>query len=178
MNAEMCAAPASLACARGYCIRVAEPDDEGALLAMWERCSSDTRYGRFLSPVPHFPREHLGHVLASKSTHCSWVASRDDTGDIVGLTSVFRTVPRTGELGLLVEDAAQRRGLGTAMLDLAATHASSMGIGILTATTLVESHHVRRMLERVGRVVAWRDGFTVELQATLDPVYVRYGLSA
>jgi GNAT superfamily N-acetyltransferase len=154
---------------QAFCIRTPTPDDELSLLAMWDRCSVDTRYARFLSPVPYFPPGHLADVLASGPARWSWIGLREDTGDVVGLASLFRTGAATGELGLLVEDGHQRQGLGTALLTGAAAYGRAVSIETLTATTLVEAHHVRRMLERMGRVAARREGFTTELSVTLDP---------
>jgi RimJ/RimL family protein N-acetyltransferase len=148
---------------RSVCLEPPETEDALSLLAMWRRCSTRTRYQRFLSPVRIFPSRHLSDVLAPGSGQWSWVARHERTDAIVGLASLFRNGTRTGEVGLLVEDAEQRRGIGTEMLDVIVERARHAGFDTLTADTLADAHHVRRMLERVGPVESRRSGHTIGL---------------
>ena len=152
-------------------VRAPGPGDAAALVAMFERSSPESRYARFLSPVPAFPRGHLANVVHAAPGRWSRIVV--DTGTcngtqrVVALASLFRTGPRTGELGLLVEDAQQHRGLGTELLDVLATRAREVGIDTLEATTLADSHHVRRMLARHGDVTASCSGPACDLRVDL-----------
>jgi RimJ/RimL family protein N-acetyltransferase len=157
---------ATLPC-RTVCLEPTETEDALSLLGMWRRCSTRTRYERFLSPVRIFPSLHLTDVLVPRPGHWSWVARHEHADAIVGLASLFRTGTRTGEVGLLVEDAEQRQGIGTEMLDVIRERACRAGFDTLTADTLAEAHHVRRMLERVGPVESRRSGHTTTLTLAL-----------
>lgn len=147
-------------------VRPATPRDADALVAMFERCSPDSRYARFLSPVSRFPPGHLHDVLHTDGNRWSWVACEMRTQRVVALVSLFRSRAApgssTGEIGLLVEDGEQRRGIGTALLDVAAARGCDMGIDTMTAVALTSSRHVRGMLERFGTVTSRTDGHTSE----------------
>ena len=151
-------------------VRAPGPGDAAALTAMFERCSVESRYARFLSPVPRFPPGHLADVVHAAPGRWSRIVVDADTGGarrVVALASVFRTGAHTGELGLLVEDAEQGRGLGTELLAMLATRVREAGIDTLVATTLVQSPHVRRMLARYGDVDVSCTGPTCDLRVEL-----------
>src|SRR5947208_3149673 len=136
--------------ATGRVLRPSAPDDASRLVAMFERCGPASRYGRFLAPLQHFPAAHLVDVVRSSKIRRSWVVDDLDTGDLVAVGSWFRNELRTAEVGLLVEDAAQRQGLGTELLDTIATSARAHRVTTLVATTLADSRHVYRMLQGIG----------------------------
>ncbi|HZR12216.1 MAG TPA: GNAT family N-acetyltransferase [Acidimicrobiia bacterium] len=143
-------------------MRPVQPCDEAALVAMFERCSPASRYARFLSPVQRMPARHLHDVLHPDGTRWSWVACDRRDGTVVALSSLFRGRGSSGEVALLVEDAWQRHGIGTALLELAAARACDVAIDTFIAVALTDSRHVRRMLERVGTVTSVTDGHTSE----------------
>jgi RimJ/RimL family protein N-acetyltransferase len=152
--------------ATGGVIRSPRADDAPRLVAMFERCSPATRYGRFLSPVPRLPSRYLADVLDPVPGRWSWLLSRDPS-DVIGVASLFRTGLRSAEVGLLVEDAEQRRGLGTGVLDLVVATALAVGVTTLEATTLASSPHVRRMLGRVGATTVVTRGHESAVRVTL-----------
>ena len=152
--------------ATGGMMRAPHADDAPRLVAMFERCSLATRYGRFLAPVPHFPPRYLADVVDPAPGQWSWVVGRDP-GDVLGVASLFRTGLRNAEVGLLVEDAEQQRGFGTGLLDLMVATALDVDITTLEATTLASSHHVRRMLGRVGTMTVVTDGTEYEVRVAL-----------
>jgi RimJ/RimL family protein N-acetyltransferase len=152
--------------ATGGAIRAPHADDAPRLVAMFERCSPATRYGRFLAPVAHFPSRHLADVVDPGPGQWSWVVDREPDA-VVGVASLFRTGPRRAEVGLLVEDAEQRRGFGTGLLDLMVATALDVGITTLEATTLSSAHHVRRMLGRVGTLTVVTRGTEYEVRVAL-----------
>ncbi len=137
-----------------HVLRPATPDDAPRLVTMFERCSPATRYGRFLAPLQHFPAAHLTDVVCSSPLRHSWVVEDVATGDVVGVGSWFRNQrDRSGdaaEVALLIEDAVQTRGLGTALLDQLAADARGEGITTFVADTLADARHVHRMLGRIG----------------------------
>jgi RimJ/RimL family protein N-acetyltransferase len=148
-------------------VRTPGPDDATALVAMFERCSVESRYARFLSPVPAFPSGHLADVVHPGAGRWSWVTADDDAERIVGVASLFCAGRDAAELGLLVEDEEQRQGVGTELLGVVVAHAMRARIHTLVAVTLAHAGHVHRMLERWGEVTVTSSGFTSELRVEL-----------
>ena len=116
---------------------------------MFERCSPATRYGRFLAPVAEFPTRHLADIVDPAPGQWSWIVDRDP-GDVVGVASLFRTGLRTAEVGLLVEDAEQRHGFGTGLLDLMVATALDVGV------TTLRGDHARVVAPRAAHARARR----------------------
>ena len=152
-------------------LRPAIPDDAPRLVAMFERCSPASRYARFLAPLQHFPAAHLTDVVCSSPIRRSWVVEDVATGDVVAVASWVRNQGTCGdhgaEVGLLVEDAFQHLGLGTALLDELATSARHEGITTFVAHTLADARHVHRMLRHLGPVCIEGNGTTRSLHVAL-----------
>jgi GNAT superfamily N-acetyltransferase len=151
----------------GRVLRPSAPDDAPRLVAMFERCSPTSRYGRFLAPLRHFPPSHLVDVVRSSPIRRSWVIDDLDTGRVVGVGSWFRNQGDTAELGLLIEDAWQRRRLGTQLLDELVASARRAGITTLVGHTRAEPRHVHRMLRRLGPTTVECSGPTCTLLVSL-----------
>jgi GNAT superfamily N-acetyltransferase len=164
---ELTAMCSRLELVTGRVLRPSAPDDAPRLVAMFERCSPASRCGRFLAPVRYFPASHLVDVVRSSPIRRSWVIDDLDTGRVVGVGSWFRNAETTAELGLLIEDAGQRRRLGTQLLDELAASARRAGVTTLVGHTLVESRHVHRMLRRLGPTTMERSGPVCTLRVLL-----------
>ena len=154
-----------------HVLRPSVPDDAPRLVTMFERCSPESRYARFLAPLAHFPASHLVDVVRSSTIRRSWVVDDLETGRVVGVGSWFRnqgTSPPFGaEVGLLVEDACQHQGHGTALLDVLASSARAAGITTLIGHTLADSRHVQRMLQRLGPTSIDCEGHVCTLHVAL-----------
>jgi GNAT superfamily N-acetyltransferase len=149
-------------------LRPAVPDDAPRLVAMFERCSPASRYRRFLAPLAHFPASHLTDVVRSSPIRRSWVVDDFATGDVVGVGSWFRNAEDTAELGLLVEDAWQRQGHGTALLDTLVESARHAGVTTFVAHSLADSRHVHRMLRRLGPSTTECEGHVCTMHVSFD----------
>ena len=77
---------------------------------MWERCSLATRIARFHAPVRDIPASYLETVLSDPAT--SLVAADRSAGPVIALASLIPGRAGSAELGVLVEDDWQRRGIG------------------------------------------------------------------
>jgi GNAT superfamily N-acetyltransferase len=148
-------------------LRPAVPDDAPRLVAMFERCSPAARYARFLAPLQHFPAAHLVDVVRSSPIRRSWVVDDPESGDVIGVGSWFRNSDDAAEIGLLVEDAREHGGLGTALLDELATTARDAGITTFVGHTLSDARHVHRMLRRLGPSTITCTGITCTLHISL-----------
>ena len=151
----------------GLVLRPSVPHDAPRLVTMFERCSPATRYARFLAPLDHFPAAHLTDVVRSSPIRRSWVVDDLQTGNVVGVGSWFRNQGDTAEVGLLIEDAFQHRGHGSALLAELAESARHAGITTLVGHTLAESRHVQRMLRRLGPTTIHCAGITCSLHVAL-----------
>ena len=153
--------------ATGRVLRPSVPDDAPRLVAMFERCSRQSRYGRFLAPLQHFPAAHLVDVVRSSPIRRSWVVDDLETGHVVGVGSWFRNQVHCAEVALLVEDMHQRQGHGAALLDELVVSARRAGITTCVATTLADARHVHCMLRRIGPTCIQCAGHTCELHVAL-----------
>jgi GNAT superfamily N-acetyltransferase len=124
-------------------IRRAAAADLDALERMLERCSVRTRTLRFSIPVRSLPRAYAAGIARPARGEAHWVA--ENGGEIAALASV------TGaEAAVLVEDAWQRQGLGTRVLERAVDDAARHGVTELAADVAFDSPHALRMLSRLG----------------------------
>ena len=118
------------------------------LLAMLGRCSSRTLYQRF-----HGATDGTFHArdLARRTGHLTvgaWTRS--------GCIGIATLAPGEGiyDLGVLIEDAWQRRGVGAVLLRRLAELAAAAGISEWRAEVLAENGWVLGVLSRIGRVDA------------------------
>jgi GNAT superfamily N-acetyltransferase len=122
---------------------------------MFDRCGPETRYGRFHGLLHALPERYLAEALAAEPAwHDALVV--EVPGELVALGSARAVGERAVEVGLLVEDAAQGRGLGTRLLLALAARARSRGVAELRCDVL---HRNRPLLGT--------------LRATLGPTTVR-----
>jgi GNAT superfamily N-acetyltransferase len=130
-------------------VRRAAPGDRAALAEMFDRCSSQTRYRRFHGRVNAFPRRYLDEALAGLPVHFALVACTD-AGRVVALASCRAEAVGVAELGILVEDAYQRRGIGAVLLREIAGYAGRTGLTTLKAQVLGEQSWIARLLGAYG----------------------------
>ncbi|NUR69376.1 MAG: GNAT family N-acetyltransferase [Hamadaea sp.] len=90
-------------------IREATAADLDDVLAMHRRCSRESLYRRYVSGVGTPPAALLARLLAA-GTVVAIAAGGPDDGRLVGMASL---VGDPAEAAILVEDAWQRRGVGT-----------------------------------------------------------------
>jgi GNAT superfamily N-acetyltransferase len=101
----------------GVWLRPPASSDLAQITAMWERCSPATPMARFHAPVRRIPASYLKTVRSDPSA--SLVALPGRTDVVVALASLVPGDGGTAELGVLVEDAWQRRGIGGQLGDQA-----------------------------------------------------------
>jgi GNAT superfamily N-acetyltransferase len=141
-------------------MRAAGPSDRMLVAALHARCAPETRRSRFLSPVPRLPDHQLDELLGAghPSGHVV-LAVTADGGSAVGMVNLDpvpgsrpdRDAPATtGRVAVLVEDAWQGRGLGTALLRRAADAAAEAGMAEVTGVARPDDLGVTRLLRRAG----------------------------
>lgn len=166
--------------AAGTCsVRRAAAADRPALERMLARCTGQTRYRRFHGPVTAFPERYLTEALSGSPLHFALVACLDEDaerggtvvegtavdgtvvdgtvvdgtvvdGTVVALASCRAVDEGVAELGILVEDEWQRRGLGGDLLGEIVAYAARTGLRALQAQVLAEQPWIVGLLRRHG----------------------------
>ncbi|MYV97512.1 GNAT family N-acetyltransferase [Streptomyces sp. SID3343] len=148
-------------------VRVARLQDAAGVREMHERCSAETRRLRYFTSAPRLPESALTRLLEPRDG-VSLVAAAPD-GTIGAMATLFHPAGgATGEVGLLVEDAWQGRGLGTALLCALVEIAAERGLTDLRAHVLPWNRRMLALFERAGLVGrrSYEDG-VVLVQATV-----------
>ena len=155
----------------GLVVRPATVGDALEVHRMFGRCSTDTRYGRFHGHVSAIPAGYLCEALtAAPCLHDALVLQRTAGPELVALGSARRVDGENAavEIGLLVEDAAQGRGLGTLLLVTLAARARDRGVSVVTCDVLAAGEHLVGVLRRLlGPVETVREGCTVRARVRL-----------
>ena len=157
--------------ALAVCVRHVNTTDGPALIAMGNRCSRMTLYRRFLGVVHGLSPTFVRGVLDGPPGQKSLVATLAGERTVVGLATWSLDREGRGEVGLLVEDAYQCRGVGTAMLDRLCASVAEEGPWIVTALVLADRVDLAaRMAGRLHlKPVLTFHGEVAELVATLPP---------
>jgi GNAT superfamily N-acetyltransferase len=143
-------------------IRAATLEDQEHLRAMFYRLSAESAY--FWAFVPAGGRPRWAEILASLAIaefpgQCALVACVD--GETVGIARYDQAAgSQEAELGLVIEDRWQSRGLGRLMARWLASIATCQGISAFHARVLGENRRCWRMLGAVfARItVQWYSG--------------------
>ncbi len=149
----------TLANRRRLRIRPLRPDEDGPIRDLDSHLSKRTRHLRFLSPLPALP-DSLLRLLASVD-YCrrlSLLAEFDvgERSEVVALCS-FGAIDRvSAEVALVVSDAWQQQGVGTALADRVLRAAEQRGFVRFVVHVMGENSGIRRLLRRVGNVVSTR----------------------
>jgi len=161
-------------------IRQARPEEDlPALSDFFARLSMHTRYLRFFGPVT--PGAALLRTLAGcADTVDALVAVRG--GVIVGhAMAVDRAEPRgtrVTDIGVVVDDAWQGRGVGAALMRAIVTGAQARGVATLEMDVLDDNHRVLAMVTGhwpAARVDHSRDGLAIRVrlpQVSVTPLAV------
>jgi GNAT superfamily N-acetyltransferase len=134
-------------------LREAGPSDAPLVAALHARCSPESRRARFLSPTPRLDPAQLRALVGRDGR--AVLALTADGGSAVGLADLRSAGTGPDEagvatVGVLVEDAWQHRGLGTALLRRIAEMAAEHGMGELAGTVPADGVRITRLLRRAG----------------------------
>ncbi|MGB7981325.1 MAG: GNAT family N-acetyltransferase [Candidatus Nanopelagicales bacterium] len=131
-------------------IRLARPDDADGVANMHDRCSERSRMQRYFSLTNW--REIQLRRLAGGHRGASLVAM-SRSGEIVALGNVFPEADsdgRTGEVALIVADASQGTGVGTALLARLLQTATRIGFSHVVAHVLADNVGMKHLLDETG----------------------------
>jgi RimJ/RimL family protein N-acetyltransferase len=130
-------------------LRPLGPGEIEPLTEVFDALSAQSRYSRYLTGLPQLPPGMRRALTAVDGyDHVAWLASVD--GRPAGIGRYVRTGPGTAEVAFEVVDAHQRRGLGTALVDVLTTVAAVSCIRKVEATVLPSNKASLRLLKRIG----------------------------
>ncbi len=146
-------------------LRLTRPSDATRVRDFLERLSPETRQRRFLSPMPHVSQAVVDHfTFYDPRERLVIAATTPGIGgeEIVGLGDVSFLTTGVAEIGLVVEEMHQSRGIGRLIAEAIASIAVSRGAVRLKAEMLDSSPAVMKVLASIGRTVsAFEDGRSV-----------------
>jgi RimJ/RimL family protein N-acetyltransferase len=137
-------------------IRPIRAADRVGLAESHARLSPASQRSRFLTAKPRLTSAELRYLTEIDGwNHVALVAvavSGEHTGEIVGVGRFVRLAgtPESAEFAIVVDDAAQGRGLGTALAVALAEAARQRGIRRFTATALSDNVAVHRLLRTIA----------------------------
>ncbi|MDT7711883.1 MAG: hypothetical protein QOG46_572 [Pseudonocardiales bacterium] len=149
-------------------LRAAAAADAPLVAALHARCSPQTRSLRSLPTRPVLATAVLQQLIGADGS-TSLLAVTTDGGAAVGLANLVQTAPNTGEVALLVEDAWQGRGVGTALARKLVELARSKQLTQISAASQVGNGALTRVLRRAGLRPRGRlEGGLLRVAATLQ----------
>lgn len=143
-------------------VRPARPDDGDALRDLVSGLSPRSAFLRFCAGVGTPSARMVALLLRRDRTHGAWVAERD--GALLGHVGWAVVAPGVVELGAMVADSWQRRGLGRLLVDRGLAEAA--GVGATTVRLVVHGEN-RTLLRRLA------DGASQVLREDYDVVVDR-----
>lgn len=151
-------------------IRPIRPSDREGLAAGFARLSPDSRYRRFMVPMPELGDRELDYFTrVDHHDHEALLAIDPDSRDGVGVARFVRTGAGVAEPALTVADDWQGRGVGTALLSALVERARAEGIATFEAPVLATNSEAIHVLESLGPASRRQDGgvitFRIELPA-------------
>lgn len=147
-------------------VRRADPSDRDAAVALHDRCSTATLRRRYHGPTKDSDR-YLSHLLEPRFGQTLTVETPD--GDLVALAHLMWD-DDSAEIAVLVEDAWQRRGLGSELVRRLVELAADAGIGQVYAVTTASNSGMIATLRRLAVPLDYQveDG-TLVVTAHLSP---------
>ncbi|HQR36688.1 MAG TPA: GNAT family N-acetyltransferase [Blastocatellia bacterium] len=131
-----------------------QTDREG-LVALFKRCSPETIRYRFLRMVTSLPDSQLDQLVeVDGESQVALVITQGENADekivAVGRYYVLEKHPTVAEVSFLVEDAMQRRGIGSILLDALAELAREHGINRFAADVLADNRLMLSVFRKAG----------------------------
>jgi RimJ/RimL family protein N-acetyltransferase len=135
-------------------IRAVRPTDRDALLAAFERTSSETRYRRFFGPKKTITAPEL-----DRATHVDFINEvalvalldeEDGSQTLAGSARYVVTEPGRAEVAFTVDDQHQNLGIGTRLMRHLARIADEAGLQELHAEVLADNTPMLKVFEHAG----------------------------
>jgi RimJ/RimL family protein N-acetyltransferase len=152
-------------------IRQVAPEDAAQLKLAFGRLGAVSRYRRFLAPLDQLTPKQLSYLTHVDHTDHEAIAALDAvTGDGIGIARYIRDPDdaQQAEVAIVVADAWQGRGVGSALVERLTARARAAGIDRITARMLVGNQAARRLIARRADILSeQRRSGTVAIEARL-----------
>lgn len=144
--------------------RRASEADRDAVNEMHARCCLESRYSRYQAARRDLSAAQFGH-LVHPDRGLSWVTHPADCPYLViAVANLMRTDDeRIGDLGLLVEDAWQSRGLGSALTRYTIAQAPALGVHAISVMTGRDNRRMLSICRTLGAHSPRASGTTIDL---------------
>lgn len=145
--------------------------DADALLRFFAALSAESRHARFLGSARVDGEAAAAMAAADGTRRLGLVARAPDSGEIVGHLCLEPSGPDEVEIGIVVADGWQGRGIGRRLLAEGLVWARRRGIRRLTGVALADNSRILRLACTLGAPCAIRSlgeglvGATVTLEA-------------
>ena len=134
-------------------IRPIRPEDDHALVGIFNQLSPQTVYQRFFQALPELS-PGMARYLANVNQANRMALVAEANGEVIGVGRYERTNdPKVVELGLVVLDQWQNRGLGRALLREVLRVGKSNGILRFRADVLAENRRMLRLLAQETEIL-------------------------
>lgn len=143
--------------------RYGAASDLPRVAALHDRCTLETLHRRFHAPFPVTSDRVLGQLLEPEhgwSIVAEHGCDPGEPGDILALATVGPLSTHDVEVGILVEDLQQGRGIGTRLLRECAEEAARRGYRSMLCLTQPDNEAVLAAVARAGlpHTTRWDDG--------------------
>jgi GNAT superfamily N-acetyltransferase len=133
-------------------LRPIRPEDDQILVESFRRLSPESVYQRFFTALPELSPV-MARYLASVNFTNRFALVAEVGAELAGVARYERTAdPAVVELGLVVLDAWQSRGLGRILLRAILDAATANGIHHFRADVLAENRRMLRLLATEARI--------------------------
>jgi acetyl coenzyme A synthetase (ADP forming)-like protein len=156
-------------------LRALKQSDREGLKSLFNRCSTESIRYRFLSSIKSLPDELLDRLLnvdGAKQVALVVVHGEGANEQIlaVGRYNVDKDRPHVAEVAFLVEDAMQKRGIGTLLLDSLAEIALHHEITHFSADVLLDNLTMLSVFRKAGYALASSASYGVaHLEFSISP---------
>jgi RimJ/RimL family protein N-acetyltransferase len=141
----------NLADGRSVTVRLARPEDTEGVAQLHERCSPESRFQRYFTPMNEWRADNLRRI--SGGHRGATLVVTDVRGEIVALGNVFPLGPGdvdTAEIAVLVDDAWHGAGVGLILTNRLIDVARRMGFSSLVAYVLADNRAMIGLLDATG----------------------------
>jgi len=139
-------------------VRPIRPSDKALLQKGFSTLTPESRYQRFFAPVERLTDSDLIYLTeVDHSEHEALIAIDPEDGSLVGVARYIKTkvrnsetkVKNEAEVAIIVSDAWQGKGLGTALLQRLARRAAEEGVEYFLALVLESNTSATELFENL-----------------------------
>jgi GNAT superfamily N-acetyltransferase len=157
-------------------VRQGHRSDRELLLRGFERLSPESRYRRFLTPMPELSEQMVRYLTEiDHHDHEAMIALEEQTGEGIGVARYVRNAERrdVAEVAVTVVDDWQGRGVGTLLLDVISARAREERITTFTALMLATNEEMMDLFRQLDPMrIVDREAGTVEIEVPIPPIGV------